>query len=130
MYISVYLYDCQGLSAANVDILASDAALIQTHESGFGIGGDFNLEPSELLTCGVVSGLRAQLVVSPNIQGTRSSTGALKVYNYSASESLSKGIAQTELKLNCTLVLVRMPLYASRSINSWPLDSIQLFELR
>ncbi len=120
-FVSLYLEDGQGLSAANFAHLEAVGRCIsaQGQGSSFVVGGDLQMDPSKIAAAGFAARTGAVLVASRDPRGTcRSSRAVSELDYFFVQEDLAKGISNVHA-VNKDPSHVLMYLFALRSIPSW-----------
>ena len=82
LIVSVYLYDSEGLSNRNVDLLERAGAAITQHGGPWIIGGDFNMTPAELSGVDNIIRRMRGVIVAPNCPTCRAGSGVGRIIDF------------------------------------------------
>ncbi len=93
---SVYLHNGQGPSRQNLEVLADVGAGFRSQGEGWQLvaGGDYNMDPEDLLTTGLDRELRTTLMCPPTERGTfRTAKAASTIDYYLVTDALAAAVA-------------------------------------
>ncbi len=108
---SVYLRDGEGLSRANLELLAEVGRHVERlgPHTPFVIGGDFQMPPHALANAGLASRVHAAIVASGNRRGTcRTGRGKSEIDYFVVEAGLARGIQRTKT-VEATCVRTHVP---------------------
>ncbi len=108
---SVYLRDGEGLSRANLELLAEVGRHVERlgPNTPFVIGGDFQMPPHALANAGLASRVHAAIVASGNRRGTcRTARGRSEIDFFVVEAGLARGVQSTRT-VEATCVKTHVP---------------------